>query len=496
MASASTGPSVGSAWQSKITCRYFIHGLCKAGSKCNYAHDRSKVVNNVCKYFKDGKCFYGQKCKFSHDIPSSQPQPVKSSTASTKTKGIPTPVQSLPSTEAPRKLTPLKPGGTPEVKSPGKTFNFEDVVDVAEFVPGQPYKGSSSIPSSYSSATKKGNPEALEPESTNFPGGTFGSKDILCPFAIKGTCRYGDNCCYTHGGVCEFCNMACLHPFDTEMNAKHTEECIKNHEITMEESFAFQNSKGVSCSICMDVVMEKTNPKDRKFGILTNCTHPFCLECIRKWRSSRDCEKKVVRACPVCRVASNFVCPSDFWVNDEKEKTTLIKNYKDALSKKDCKYFREGNGECPFGANCFYRHAYPDGTLQDRSKIRKYGNGSGKLKTHLPVNLWDFFEERDNWDSDDEDDFFLYGPSFDDWEDSDLEDFYFYQSLFGGSDSDDDSVEDLMLGINMLGLTLVGAAAASLGRDRGGGSREPTVQTSPSQTREDDADDEDDSDNS
>lgn len=109
------------------------------------------------------------------------------------------------------------------------------------------------------------------------------------------------------------------------------------------------------------------------------------------------------------------------------------------------------------------------------------------MKTHRSVSLWDFLEER-YWDSDDEDDLFLYDL------DSDLEDFYFYQSLFGGSDSDDDSVEDLMLGINMLGLTLVGAAAASLGRDRGGGSREPAVQISPSQTRGDDADDEDDSD--
>lgn len=161
-------------------------------------------------------------------------------------------------------------------------------------------------------------------------------------------------------------------------------------------------------------------------------------------------------------------------------------------SKKDCKYFNEGRGECPFGANCFYRHAYKDGTLQDRSKaVRRYGNANGRLTTHHPVSLWDFLEEREDWDSDD-DDFFLFGPSWDDFEDSDYEDYLFYRNLFGGSDSDDDdSVEDLMLGINMLGLTLVGAAAATLGRGREE-HRSREENTTTSRSREEEAEDEND----
>ena len=33
------------------------------------------------------------------------------------------------------------------------------------------------------------------------------------------------------------------------------------------------------------------------------------------------------------------------------------------------RYFNFGEGECPFSVSCFYRHAYKDGTLQDRTKI-------------------------------------------------------------------------------------------------------------------------------
>lgn len=30
-------------------------------------------------------------------------------------------------------------------------------------------------------------------------------------------------------------------------------------------------------------------------------------------------------------------------------------------STKHCKYFKKGQGKCPFGGACFYKHEYPDG---------------------------------------------------------------------------------------------------------------------------------------
>lgn len=71
------------------------------------------------------------------------------------------------------------------------------------------------------------------------------------------------------------------------------------------------------------------------------------------------------RACPECRVTSDFVCPSSYWVDTKEDKDKLIEDYKEALSRKDCKYFQRGEGKCPFGNKCFYMHATPDGNKID-----------------------------------------------------------------------------------------------------------------------------------
>lgn len=34
------------------------------------------------------------------------------------------------------------------------------------------------------------------------------------------------------------------------------------------------------------------------------------------------------------------------------------------MAEKDCVNFDFGDGKCPFGTSCFYRHAYRDGTLE------------------------------------------------------------------------------------------------------------------------------------
>lgn len=54
-----------------------------------------------------------------------------------------------------------------------------------------------------------------------------------------------------------------------------------------------------------------------------------------------------------------------YWVDTKEDKDKLIKDYKCALSQKDCKYFKQGRGKCPFGNKCFYLHALPDGTKTD-----------------------------------------------------------------------------------------------------------------------------------
>lgn len=187
----------------------------------------------------------------------------------------------------------------------------------------------------------------------------------LCPFMSKdGVCRNMMDCNYLHGEVCDMCERSVLHPYDEELRKKHRQECLEQHEKNMELSFAIARSKEKTCGVCFEVIMEKANGEQR-FGILPNCNHCFCLVCIRKWRQARQFENKIIRACPECRVTSDFVCPSLYWVDTKEDKDKLIDDYKKALATKDCKYFKKGQGKCPFGNKCFYLHALQDGRKCD-----------------------------------------------------------------------------------------------------------------------------------
>lgn len=65
-------------------------------------------------------------------------------------------------------------------------------------------------------------------------------------------------------------------------------------------------------------------------------------------------------------------------------------------SKKPCKYFDEGRGECQFNENCFYRHAYPDGRPASPKPKgrRKRQNADGELDLMTQYSLWEYLEER------------------------------------------------------------------------------------------------------
>lgn len=164
----------------------------------------------------------------------------------------------------------------------------------------------------------------------------------------------------------------------------------------MELSFAVQKSKERTCGICFEVIMEKPG-KEQRFGILPNCCHCFCLECIRKWRQASEFDNKIKRSCPECRITSDFVVPSGLWVDTKEEKDKLINSYKEAMTIKDCKYYNKGKGKCPFGNKCFYRHCGPDGKVVDvgppPKPVRRH-NQLGELEELEEILFWDFIGER------------------------------------------------------------------------------------------------------
>ncbi|GAB0087926.1 Probable E3 ubiquitin-protein ligase makorin-2 [Sergentomyia squamirostris] len=328
----------------------------------------SKTI--VCAYYGKGMCRFGDCCRFAHI--DSPPEAAKEA--------------SVPGTST---ATPINPGDPKSWVMAPVFVPKERVTDV---------DGDQKL--SYAAVCR--DPNAPEQEITD-PDVTevFATGDVLelCPY-VKineefGTCAYGDSCAYAHGDLCDLCGQFCLHPTDEEQRKNHNIQCIRQHEKDMELSFAIARSKDKLCGICFEVIMEKSG-RDQRFGILPNCNHIFCLECIRKWRQAKQFDNKIIRSCPECRVSSDFVCPSTYWVDTQEEKAKLIEEYKAALNAKDCKYYKKGSGSCPFGNKCFYKHADKDGKLVDlgapRRRFVQSGAHPNEMEILQQLIFWDFIE--------------------------------------------------------------------------------------------------------
>ncbi|XP_069694523.1 probable E3 ubiquitin-protein ligase makorin-1 isoform X2 [Periplaneta americana] len=415
--------STGKTWEEdSCYCRYYANGMCREGEACRYLHQgqaapgpsmgtatRNEPTDTRCRYFQRGSCAYGLRCRFVHagetnttsstNIANQNTSlPSSSSSSSTSTRKI-SPTHGNKNAQGTRKTTVLKKQGNSADSGIGED-TAESWVYAPEFVPA----GKEHIPKTTERVPPKSYAEVLNPmagkkisQNQQHNLASPSNKKKLCPFQEAGECKYGSQCVYIHGETCDLCGHACLHPQDKEQRKKHVNECIKQHERDMELSFAVARSKDKTCGVCFEVVMEKP-PREQRFGILPNCNHCFCLTCIRKWRQAKQFENKIIRACPECRVTSDFVCPSMYWVDTKEEKEKLIKDYKGALSVKDCKYFKSGRGKCPFGNKCFYLHAYPDGTKADVGpplRQRRH-NADGDIDMLQQIILWDFLDEREN----------------------------------------------------------------------------------------------------
>ncbi|NXF06137.1 MKRN2 ligase, partial [Smithornis capensis] len=370
--------------------RYFLQGVCREGNKCLFSHDLSSSKSStICKYYQKGQCAYGSRCRYDH-------------------VRLPAPGAAAPAPPA----APPSPRQPPE-RGPGATRSRRDKRTLVlrdrnlcgsgeeKPQPAAPGEGPScseapesleAKPHSYLEAICSGLAEP-EPEP-----GPAGAGEQLCPYAAAGPgpCPFGERCPYLHGLVCDICGLRVLHPFDQEQRKAHEMMCMATFEHDMEKAFAFQASQDKVCSICMEVVYEKPSASERRFGILSNCNHTYCLSCIRQWRCAKQFENPIIKSCPECRVISEFVIPSVYWVEEQEKKNELIEAFKQGVGKKPCKYFEQGKGTCPFGGKCLYLHAYPDGTRAEPEKPRKQLSSEGTVRFFNSVRLWDFIEDRES----------------------------------------------------------------------------------------------------
>ncbi|XP_074833901.1 uncharacterized protein LOC142002022 isoform X3 [Carettochelys insculpta] len=332
------------AWRSlatacNCTARNFARGACRWGQNCRFAHDRKSA--QICRYFQNGFCGYGDRCSYQHVQDSPAPAWSRCGTQ-------PAPSLSRRGSEPSGRMEAAagSQGGArrgsdpsvPTVRQLQLSFRqlsteFEEEEEDKESVPvpANPPEGAVS--------------RALVPRQAQSEAGSR-------PQAL-GLQRIS------------------LEPEEA------SEKAVAPAPRTLEAagglgaaaaSRAELRSEDVVCGICMDKVYEKSLPEERVFGILPNCSHAYCVGCIRKWRKSREFQNAVIKACPECRVTSSYFIPHKYWVSDTDQKEKLIETFKARTGKIRCKFFARSHGRCPFKSECIYLHELPPGAQPPRRR--------------------------------------------------------------------------------------------------------------------------------
>ncbi|XP_047220268.1 makorin, ring finger protein, 4 isoform X1 [Girardinichthys multiradiatus] len=289
-------------------CRRFINGFCRFGLSCKYRHEITPMpASQICRYFQKGVCWYGERCRFFHIL-------------------LP---QVGPAFSGRRGSVPA---ASSSVAHPLERRGSEPALWRATFPSRQKCSGSHSAVYALNPQQDTGHlPEYIvEEQSQEDYVASAQSSGIAQASAWLGRHEEPSRSETLEGGATAACNEK------------------------SEETLAFLQSKNVVCGICMEKVYEKENQRDRVFGILPNCNHPFCFQCITTWRKTRDIALDVVRTCPQCRVRSAFYVPNKYWVEGQ-EKQNVIDSFKKRFSKKRCHYLDKYRC-CPFKEDCLYRH--------------------------------------------------------------------------------------------------------------------------------------------
>ncbi|KAF6724717.1 putative E3 ubiquitin-protein ligase makorin-2 [Oryzias melastigma] len=291
-------------------CRHFLKGTCRFGPRCIFRHEAPHMPpSQICRYFQKGSCWYGDRCRYLHVLlPNMDPtstsrrssEPAVSFgaavTASLERRGIRRP---LPQNAAP----------TQESNTSGSTSTLSN---------NQPIRHLS---------------ENITEEQTQEPGSAFvRSSEVSQASASHGRTKVKESS---------------QEPLSGAAGASSDQSEVEDIEAVLQ-------SKDMTCGICMEKVYDRTDAKDRVFGILPNCNHSFCLQCILTWRKTKGFGSDVVRACPQCRVKSAFYVPNKYWVEGQA-KENVISAFKKKCSKKRC-FFYDRYGYCPFKTECLYQH--------------------------------------------------------------------------------------------------------------------------------------------
>ncbi|MCL7046943.1 hypothetical protein MKW94_004314 [Papaver nudicaule] len=354
----------------RVLCKFFAHGACLKGEHCEFSHDWKDQTNNICTFYQKGACSYGSRCRYEH---------VKASRQHTSLSSAPTnshqhiPSSSVPVTCHPSRL-PLSSELSPILSSHAE-------------LPG--WSRPLLSPGTSPWPQESGENYLLENENGGESTAVDPAEIPICSFAAAGKCPRGERCPHIHGNLCPTCERYCLHPYRSDEREEHIMACERKQK----HLAALKHSQEIECSVCLDRVLSKPSAAERKFGLLSECDHAFCISCIRNWRNNCPTSgmdvNSALRACPICRKLSYFVIPSVIWYANQEEKQDIVSSYKAKLSSIDCRHFDFGNATCPFGTSCFYKHAYRDGRLEEVA-LRHLGAEDGDTVIAKDIRLSDF----------------------------------------------------------------------------------------------------------
>lgn len=96
----------------------------------------------------------------------------------------------------------------------------------------------------------------------------------------------------------------------------------------------------------------------KRFGLLSNCDHVFCFECITTWRKTKNSSEVDTKNCPECRSPSDYVMPSTRYATGDY-KTHLFDRFKSSRKLILCRFEKNGYNNCRNESSCLFKHTLP-----------------------------------------------------------------------------------------------------------------------------------------
>ncbi|XP_010891650.1 makorin, ring finger protein, 4 isoform X1 [Esox lucius] len=399
-----SGVSDSPARASLVFVTQFVNGWCRYGSSCHYLHELPSVLpptSQTCRYFQKGVCWFGERCRYLHVTN------VEAATAGLSRRGSAPAVN----TSLFGNALPYRRGSEPSLIQAWRPSSH-----------GQSFRGpeATQVPVAHSNHSHGHQTTDITEENAEGPSHASPQRPVIAKSS------------HTHGAdpqgpvqPCPEVSAQSVVPSGTlsaqagEWRAPVSQQgasgCDSSArpDLQPDDADASSRSQDVTCGICMETVYEKADAEERRFGILPNCCHAFCLSCIVTWRKTKNFQEEVVKSCPQCRVKSAFYIPHKYWVEGQP-KETLIRSFKEKCSKRRCNFFMR-HGGCPFKAECLYWHDLPHGYRPPRRRLSATSRHAMSLDDLDSLQLLDFViamtlldDLLDEDEDDDEDGFPLY----------------------------------------------------------------------------------------